>query len=176
VKNEFEVRNNYAVIFVNCKGQKIETMISISDLEKAQSFPYTWYAYHSKRRDTFIIVGNLQPTKEGRKRALLTRWIMDPSDDLIVDHINHNTLDNRRENLRILTNAENQQNRVQFNKWGQRRGVCIDKSKGQWVAYITINKKRIHLGQFKTEEEANKVVVNARKKYMPYSPENKMEG
>lgn len=45
------------------------------------------------------------------KNIKLHRLIMNPSRDMIIDHINHNTLDNRKENLKICTSSENNKNR-----------------------------------------------------------------
>ncbi len=64
------------------------------------------------------------------------------TDGLEVDHINRNTLDNRRENLRVVTRSINATNRVMSNNKSGVRGVVWDKSKGKWQAFGAINKKR----------------------------------
>lgn len=66
--------------------------------------------------------------------------------DQFVDHINHNTLDNRKENLRIVTKSQNQMN-------NDYKGVSIMKS-GKYYAYIKINQKMINLGHYVFKEEA----------------------
>lgn len=74
-----------------------------------------------------------------------------------VDHINGDTLDNRRANLRICSNAQNQQNRKKKlpGKGGTRfKGVFF--INGRWRAYITVNKKRYHLGVYDAEIDAAK--------------------
>jgi hypothetical protein len=81
----------------------------------------------------------------------ISREIMTPTGNLVVDHINGDKLDNRRENLRVCTQAENAKN-----KRGNKRntsgykGVSFDKRKGTWAAYIS-NK---HIGYFENEEIA----------------------
>lgn len=76
----------------------------------------------------------------------------------IVDHIDHNTLDNRRSNLRIVTPGESLVNRKKMkNKKSKYIGVSKSSESSRnkpWRAYIGINKKHISLGYFETEEEA----------------------
>ena len=77
-----------------------------------------------------------------------------------VDHINRNTLDNRKMNLKVCTRFENQQNLSSCKT--EQTGVYQRTTKGcKWVANITKDKKRIYIGEFKTKQEA----VIARKEY-----------
>ena len=66
--------------------------------------------------------------------------------DQFVDHINHNRLDNRKSNLRIVTKSQNQMN-VDY------KGVGVRKD-SKFYAYIKINQKMINLGVYIFEEEA----------------------
>ncbi len=82
----------------------------------------------------------------------------------LVDHINCSRADNRRENLRLATNAQNQFNRdlPRHNTTGF-KGVYRSgpRSKRPWQAAITFNYKKIHLGSFDTAEEAAVAYDNA---------------
>lgn len=73
-----------------------------------------------------------------------------------ADHINGNTLDNRRENLRLCTHAENGRNRKKSRgkTSSQYKGVCWNKRERKYRAAIQINKKSKTLGLFRNEEEA----------------------
>jgi hypothetical protein len=85
----------------------------------------------------------------------LHRLITNCPSNLQVDHINGNTLDNRRCNLRTCTQAQNAQNRPKSsaNKSGY-KGVSINKVTGKWIAVIVSNRVRFYLGSFSTREEA----------------------
>lgn len=82
-----------------------------------------------------------------------------------VDHINGDRLDNRRENLRIVSNSANQQN--------QRRvtGVSFDRTRGRWRAYGKVNQKQTNLGYHDTREEAIAARRKWEQQHLPYRPE-----
>lgn len=73
-----------------------------------------------------------------------------------IDHINHNKLDNRSENLRIVTKAQNNYNKIKCikNNIVKYKNVYLDKRYNKYIAYITFNYKKIHIGTFNTPEEA----------------------
>ena len=66
-----------------------------------------------------------------------------------VDHINGNSLDNRKSNLRICTHKENVRNqKLSAANTSGYRGVSWNKASKKWEAYIKVNQKRIYLGKF----------------------------
>ena len=75
---------------------------------------------------------------------------------LVIDHINENKIDNRLENLQIITNRYNISKSYK-NKSSKYTGVCFDKNRNKWISTIKINGKQKNLGRFKTEEEAHKI-------------------
>jgi hypothetical protein len=94
-------------------------------------------------------------------------------DGLVVDHINHNGLDNRRENLRACTIAQNIQNRrvdVSSKLSSAFRGVYRPTGRRTWIARIQANGERIRVGTFPTERDAaNAYNEAARKHYGPFA-------
>lgn len=96
------------------------------------------------------------------------RIIMNAKKHEIVDHINGNGLDNRRENLRVGTASLNCVNRK--NTPGKfLRGTR--KKKNKFQAYIKVNGKQISLGYFETEKEAHiKYLKTARLIYNDWMP------
>lgn len=85
---------------------------------------------------------------------------------LFPDHLSRDKSDNRKCNLVLKTNAENMKNRKlsKANTSGK-TGVCYSESKGMWTAYITVNYKNIHLGDFAKFEDAVSARLFAEKKY-----------
>lgn len=76
------------------------------------------------------------------------------SDDK-VDHINRNKIDNRKENLRPATNAENLSNRpMQVNNRSGYKGVSWSKVSGKWASEITVKGKKYYLGLFDDKHDA----------------------
>jgi len=110
---------------------------------------------------------NNSKTIDGKKRYTKTRlhWFVlrfEGKKGYVVDHINGNTFDNRKENLRICTVAENSRNQKlnKRNKTGY-KGVCAVKRVNGYKAEIKLNYKVRHLGYFKCPKEAAKAYNKA---------------
>jgi len=104
--------------------------------------------------------------KENGKSIKMHRQILNAPDHLVVDHIDHNGLNNRKINLRLCTFAENCRNlRSSRHKTSRYKGVCWNKRNKKWAAAIKCNNKTYHLGYFKDEIEAAKAYDGAAKKY-----------
>lgn len=69
---------------------------------------------------------------------------------LFLDHINRNRSDDRIENLRLVTNGENQRNRA----WGQSKFRYVYRDSGRWRARVSTPSGRVSLGRFDSEVEA----------------------
>lgn len=109
--------------------------------------------------------GNCFYARNGREEKL-HRLILDAKVGEISDHVNRNTLDNRRLNLRITDKFGNQKNvGIRRDNSSGYKGVNFWKRNSKWVARIQFNNKRISLGSFETPREAAKVYNLAAKKY-----------
>jgi hypothetical protein len=177
MKNAFEIRGDMTVILLNTlKHGRLETLIDTGDLPKAQEYNGTWTPCWSKYVNGFYVRGHSRDSEGKCCSISFHRFLTSAPDGLFVDHINGNTLDNRRSvNLRLCTNAENQQNRKGAPRHHQHgiRGVTWHKRFGKWQARIQVDGKRIYLGRFDDVNEAEKAAVEARKEYMPFSREEK---
>jgi hypothetical protein len=81
--------------------------------------------------------------------------IMPHPEGMKTDHKNHNTLDNRRPNLRICTHSQNLANSVRaINNSSGRKGVCWKKQLGKWCVQIGYHGKRMHVGYYDSIEDA----------------------
>lgn len=154
--NIINVLNDHAEIVINSKkyGQQI-TLIDLDDVKKVQNF--TWCVSYKNGYGFYVT-----STRRNTKCVQLHRLITNCPDNLVVDHINHNTLDNRKSNLRNCTNAENTQNTIKPSKNNKTSGILNvywDKKHGKWSVKITFNKKRYYGGGFTNLEEAKEKAV-----------------
>lgn len=174
MKNEFEVRGDVTAIFIDSpKHGLVETLISTTRLERAKEYPNKWYVIFNPGTKSLYVIGYLIKENGKRRSTRLHRWITVVDDGVVIDHINHDTLDNRDSNLREVTTAENKQNLLgpQSNCKSGIRGVYWFEPARKWKCNIRVNKKHIHLGYFSDIEEAERVVKEARARLMPYSQE-----
>lgn len=171
MKNEYEVRGEVTAIFIKHKGKKLETIISTSSLERVSDFKNTWYADYSPNTDSFYVKGKIATDYRAQVTMNLHRWIMDAPKGMLVDHVNHDTLDNTLTNLRLVTHSQNQQNRKGEERdnrtWA--RGVTWSKRYRKWEVAMIINGKKKYFGSFDSLEEAKKCSADARKNFMPYA-------
>jgi len=104
----------------------------------AANFRGHFYAARGNNGNTLYMARELLGLKRGDKRQ--------------ADHRNHNTLNNRRDNIRICTHGQNQKNKKSSrNSSSQFKGVCWDG--GAWVVAIHTGTRLKYLGRFSKENE-----------------------
>lgn len=117
---------------------------------------FKWQAALKKKRGYFYAIrtARIAPGRNGEIQERMHHYIVGrPMKGFVVDHINGNTIDNRRENLRIVTCKQNSQNQYRH-RAGKQIGVGYMPNIKRWRAYLRTGKKNVHLGCFKTQEEA----------------------
>lgn len=127
----------------------------VDDVDAVALSAWKWCACRQSRGRKFVAVRGDRST--GRKRLIyMHRQIMGltAGDGMEADHLNHDTLDNRRENLRVVTPKQNK--RYQPSRGGSSRfvGVTWDSTRRLWRAQISIDGKVTNLGRYPTEIEA----------------------
>lgn len=146
--NIYVIKDNYAQMIIESQKYGIKRVkIDIEDIDKCKK--YQWHYANSK--DVPYIA-----TRINGKYIRLHRYIYENVDDgLVVDHINRNSLDNRKINLRVSTYEENAFNRSlrADNKTGY-SGVLYKEKQNKYQARIKFKGKCIHLGYFNSFEEA----------------------
>jgi hypothetical protein len=147
-RNEIVDCGSYSeiVLYDKNKQEKARTKIDNEDVEKIKN--RKWYL-----SSTGYVMSDTE-----KKATLLHRYITNAGKGYVVDHINHDTLDNRKNNLRVCTQSENIQNSIRNIK-SNTGHIGVTKVKKWWTAQICVNGKHLYLGIYKTLYDA----INARK-------------
>lgn len=142
--------------------QNKKAKVSNEDFESLGK--YRWYYKHQAGGG---YAARNTPYSQGvpRKTIRMHRQIMDTPVGFETDHINGDKLDNRRENLRIVSKSQNQWNRKKQNGSSKYKGVYWNKTNQRWHVQLQVNKKKVWLGYYETEEEARKAYENGIKKF-----------
>lgn len=169
IKNEniYETHNDYTILKIHSPTHgDFDIFLDTDDIEKVKL--YHWHITRIVHLNSDFIVYYAITSSSGMKGALLQRFLCDFPNKLVVDHIDGNTLNNRKDNLRICTREENNMNRKKYaNNTSGHRGVNYvgDKYINKWLANIRVNSILMCLGYFFTYEEAVKVREKAEKEY-----------
>lgn len=164
-KNEYLIHDGYAeIIIISDTYGRFNAKIDKSDVEKCADLRWGIRKAYGRRDGTYYIGGS-----KGGSVILLHRFILDvTSRDEIVDHINGDTLDCRRENMRVCDHNKNAMNK-RHNKLNTsgRKGVVWYYYNGlnKWMAYIRVNKKLINLGYYENFDDAAKAREEAEERY-----------
>lgn len=110
---------------------------------------------------------HIQPSSNGREGYAVTkirmhRIITNAPHGAMVDHINGDSLDNRRCNLRLCTNAQNQQNTEGRGGTSRHKGVSFNKKSGKWLAAFLFEGRRYYCGLWDDEDDAARAVDKKR--------------
>ncbi len=126
-------------------------MALVDDADYEWLNAFKWHAYYAKNTKSHYARGYVNG-----KNLAMSRLIMRVTDrKTFVDHINHDTLNHQRSNLRLCTNAQNSANKHK-KAAGSSQYKCVDwqKTANKWRVRIMFEGKRIHLGFFDSEIEA----------------------
>lgn len=147
-------------------GKQI-VLLDDDDYNNVVNEKYKLCVTYDKTIKNFYVAFTKKPNNSSSK--LLHRYLLKPAKNMTVDHINHNPLDNRRVNLRICTQFENNQNQ-RHNTTGK-VGVSYCKRDKRFLAYIKVSGKQIRLGRYKTFEAAVEARLQGEREYFPQTKE-----
>jgi hypothetical protein len=112
--------------------------------------PRTNYAMRSTK------ARRIKGKRAKRKTILMHRFILNAPPGLVVDHINHDGLDNRKSNLRLCTRKQNNHNKRPQGKTSKYKGVYFSKLRKKFIARIQMNGKTTYIGLFTDQIAAAK--------------------
>ena len=154
MKNNFKIDGDTLIVYSRKHNQ--EMLFSVEDLDTVKE--HTWCIANGYVVTTVTVVTGTYRLKQAH------RLLMNPPEEMYIDHINGVRHDNRRSNLRIVTPQENSHN------YPSAKGYYWNKRDRTYQAQIKIDKKLIYLGLYNTEDEARAAYLAAKKIYHPTSP------
>ena len=167
---DIDYDNNIAMVYyygqIDSENPEGHFLIDLEDFEFVGRF--TW-ARLDNGREGYIY--RRVPLNGKMTSVYLHRELMELThENLVVDHINGNGLDNRKSNLRVVTQQGNSRNRRDSPK-----NYYYDKNNRKWIVNLTINNKTVYFGSFKSEEEAKNRSNDLREEYYPIKEYRKGE-
>lgn len=172
MKNRYKEMEDCYIIYLDRRdGSTMETYVDKCDFDRVINYKWKWCsAWHPWTRSYYakatIYLGIIDGKPKYQSTDMNT-FIMENEYGLKSDHISHNTLDNRRSNLRLVTISQNSKNRKgknSNNKSGY-RNVCWDKRTEKWMVQLQVNGKNKVLGKFKDVDEAGAFAEEMRNKH-----------
>lgn len=159
-----EIDDDTLGIVINYKERDLICYIDREDLMRVSQFKSTWHINRNRTGHVDGVKTKVQIDKV-RKQYWIHNVIMSKSNpNNVIDHIDHNTLNNRKSNLREVTPTENAQNiSTLLNSNTKHRNVTLEDGKYR----VRIN--GISFGRYKTLNEAIEVADIERKKLFPKS-------
>ena len=123
---------------------------------------YYWHTWYDKNNDSYYMIAY----DSNHNAIKLHRFIMHAEEGDIVDHINHNTCDNRKINLRKTDRKGNNRNhKIRSDNTSGVTGVNWHKGHHKWITRINTGTERITVGEYDDFDEAVAARKDAEKKY-----------
>jgi hypothetical protein len=136
------------------------TIVDDEDFDELNKFK--WMA-HKERGNWYAC--RIERVNKKYNIVRMHRTLMGDPVGVLIDHKDGNGLNNSKSNLRIATNQQNLMNqKAQENRKSKYKGVSLFKHCKTFRAYITYDRKQMHLGCYKTETEAALAYDNAAKR------------
>lgn len=160
--NKYKLLENYGVGWTSNTNE--EFYFDLEDHDKIKD--YCWY---QDKKEKYIKSNTKNKNDNPNKKShtlLLHRMVIECNEKDIIDHINRNRVDCRKNNLRKVDNFDNARNRsISSNNLSGYIGVSYDKERKKWSSQLIIKDKKIYFKRFDSKEEAIKARLEAELKY-----------
>ena len=154
--NRYKIDGDTTILYLERKDKTvIETFIDTGELDKLIKLGYRWYARHAKNTDTYYAKSTVYYGEYGNRQHTtyhLNTIIMDCPQGKKVDHIDHNTLNNKKENLRITNNEENTKHRKGKNSNNSSGYRNVSKVNNKWYIQMQIDGRNTVLKKFPLDQ------------------------
>jgi hypothetical protein len=172
LKNNYTINGEIVTIYlVKRDGRVFETYIDLKNLEKVKELNLSWNAKWDKNTQSYYAqASEYLGVVEGKfkyKTVYLHRIICPTEKHIVVDHVDHNRLNNLESNLKPRTNQHNLMNRKSANSNSTTgyRNVTYIKNINKYIVQLQIDGKNTILGKFDNLEEAGEFAEKMREKY-----------
>ena len=146
--NKHRIEDDIVIISLT-QGQ--ETIIDLADWDLVKD--YRWYAHWED--NTFYVLTNVYSAYTVQQKIRLHRLLLAAPKGVLVDHVDRNGLNNRRNNIRLVTSLENRCHSVgQKGSRSAYKGVTWNKQSRKWQSGIMLHGQSRHLGLFNDELDA----------------------
>jgi hypothetical protein len=134
----------------------------VDDSDYEWLMQWKWQAAWDRKSRSFYAIRTASVAGGKPKKTIrMARAIIGPECGPRVDHVDHDTLNNQRYNLRSCTATQNRANdSLRCNNTSGFKGVGKSQDGKHWRADISVNRRHIYLGQFESKEEAALVYDN----------------
>jgi len=162
MNNSYRKDNKTGITYIECnyKGTIQYMLIDNDDLPLLESYSGTiGVQYDKKIKNFYAVIRIPAPLNNGvRKKVSIHRIIMNPATTKdCIDHRNWNSLDNRKCNLRIVSDTEN--------KWNKKNTKGYSKKGNRYQAAIAAHGVKHYIGVYDTEQEAREAYLVAKSYY-----------
>jgi len=172
MRNNYLIKDDIVIIYLNrrCENKIMECIIDTDKFDLIDSYDVTWCPKWSYEANRFYVGAckyiGLIDGKPQYKMIYLQRILLNCKRfGEWVDHIDHDGMNNRIENLRITTSSENARNREKINANNSTGFRNVSFVSGKYIVQLQVDGKNTVLGRFYTAEEAGLYAEEMREKY-----------
>lgn len=171
IKNKYKIIDDYVIIYLNNKTGIHETMIDLEDFKKVMDYPFKWYpSWNKPTKSYYARATTFKGRVNGKKKystIYMHQFIIELKDgkEYDVDHKDHNTLNNRKYNLKVTKRKRNTLNRkgANSNSTSGERNVNYVSRDNIWRVQFYVDDEHVTCGDF-AYDDLDKAIVLARRK------------